>query len=862
MVNVGRKKYDVLVLFGLCTLAFTQPLLSLLSEYPEFFTSHKITDEQLWFFVVVVSFVLPLALSVLLVLAGLLSRRLKIGLMIVMLAFLSSVIALPFLNKLTFLTGLVILLGSVSIGIISAWHYAKKEQFRSTLAYLSIFTLVVPLIFIFSSGVRDIAFPAPIVLGEKDKEIRSIPVVFVIFDEFTVNSIVDINGEIDPVLYPNLAWFSNRSHWFANATTVADGTAYAVPAILSGQYAKRTQPTYQAYPTNIFTLLHGTHTFNAHESASKLCPPEFCPPIEKKRSNEQQLALILIDSFVLYAHIIFPSDFRQNLPDITQGWVNYLSPVNAPKTISEIPSDEGWLLGLILSYLEDDRAALWHRFLSAIPNTPQPSLNLIHILLPHLALEYLPSGKNYGRQVVRGLHEEKWGNDDWAVKQAWQRHLLQLSYTDKLLGALFKTLQNETLFEKSLIIVTADHGLSFKKGEMRRPISKQNYMDIMPVPLFIKLPNQTKGSVSQLNVETVDILPTIVEVLNISLPSPLEGVSVFNKDALNNRKEKTFFTFHDGERTIKFPSNIKGKKIVINDRIQLFGEQNNPDKLFSIGSDKHWVGKFTHELEIKEDKFYKVEINNQVTERYYAADSGSNFVSGTVFAVEAVADESNKKANKERKQKEIIRLALTVNGKVRAVTKIYLSDRDQEFAFLVPESAYKVDQNQVEVFRIIGTGSGELRRFFFEKPSSYSVSYDNGVAKGLVDENGNEFDIDQTSLMGFLDTIVESDHLFKFEGWAVDKNSGQPAHEVVLFVDGQFVTSAIPRYIRPDVAAAYQRPNYLSSGYRFYTEILNAQLLCEGRIQIFAVSGSSRHGIASNLSLPAAFRQMSFCTSR
>ena len=39
----------------------------------------------------------------------------------------------------------------------------------------------------------------------------------------------------------------------------------------------------------------------------------------------------------------------------------------------------------------------------------------------------------------------------------------------------------------------------------------------MSVPLFIKLPGQTEGRIDDRNVESVDILPTIADVLGISI---------------------------------------------------------------------------------------------------------------------------------------------------------------------------------------------------------------------------------------------------------------------------------------------------------------------------------------------------------
>ena len=63
-------------------------------------------------------------------------------------------------------------------------------------------------------------------------------------------------------------------------------------------------------------------------------------------------------------------------------------------------------------------------------------------------------------------------------------------------------------------MVTADHGVSFKKGQFdRRNVNRGNIDEITPVPLFIKEPGQKRGPVDDSIVETTDIAPTIADVL-------------------------------------------------------------------------------------------------------------------------------------------------------------------------------------------------------------------------------------------------------------------------------------------------------------------------------------------------------------
>ncbi|MFT7685196.1 MAG: hypothetical protein ACI9FB_000539 [Candidatus Azotimanducaceae bacterium] len=849
-------------LVSLATLAFSLPLLSLLGEYPEFFVSHKVEPEHLLVLVGLILFTLPFSLSLVLIFASLFGKRLRDFVQISMVIALAAIVLMPIFLKFSFLAVEMVFGFSAGLGIAFGFAYRKSGMLRSSLFTFCPLILILPLSFLLNPGIQDLAFPKTLSLGGAGKDILPVPVVMVIFDEFTINSVLNEKNLIDDTLYPNLYWFAQRSHWFRNATTVADGTAYAVPAILSGQYAQRTQPTYEAYPVNIFTLLQNSHTFNAHESASKLCPQGLCPPIVARQAFSQHVFVLGLDALILYAHIVVPKSYSGILPDISQGWTNFLAPQTATETsvaesgqkqiVQNQPSGQGWLLGLILSYLADDRAALWQQFLDSIPNTPQPSLNLIHILLPHVAFEYLPSGKNYGRQPIPGLRDEKWNDDDWAVKQAWQRHLLQLVYVDKLLGDLFETLRAEGLFEESLIILTADHGLSFKKGQSRRPVTEHNYMDILPVPLFVKLPQQNLGVVSDANVETVDILPTVVDLLNIPLSAPLEGYSVFDKEKLSKRDGKSIFTFSDGVRTLHYPSEISGKAQVISDRIDLFGGENDPNKLFAFGSDKHWVGQGLPP-KIPTVNNLILELKGRENQRVYEHLDGPNYVSGTLYKKNYDKNRSILDSGKDSRPP--VRLALAVNGEISAVTKTYQSPKAEsdDFSFLVPESAYQSGQNRIDVFVLKDDLKEESQLYGFKplKETVYTLTFTDDLDKGpmnnrLVDEDKNQFQVASASLFGFLDTVEVSLGLYRFDGWAADRDDNDAAYEVVLFLDGQYLSSAKPKIARPDVVAAYNNEAYLRVGYSLYAEMDSNQALCDGHLEIFAVS---TNGKASRLTI-------------
>ncbi|RQW78100.1 MAG: hypothetical protein EHM14_12860, partial [Methanothrix sp.] len=114
------------------------------------------------------------------------------------------------------------------------------------------------------------------------------------------------------------------------------------------------------------------------------------------------------------------------------------------------------------------------------------------------------------------------------VAQYYQRHLMQTEAVDAVIGTYVERLKKAGLYERCLVVVTADHGVSFSPGLPRREFTDETSAEIVRVPLVIKFPAGQPGvpgtitiagqMVSDRNAETVDIAPTVLDMLNLSEP--------------------------------------------------------------------------------------------------------------------------------------------------------------------------------------------------------------------------------------------------------------------------------------------------------------------------------------------------------
>ena len=111
------------------------------------------------------------------------------------------------------------------------------------------------------------------------------------------------------------------------------------------------------------------------------------------------------------------------------------------------------------------------------------------------------------------------------------RHLLQVGYTDHLVGELLERLKRTGLLERALIVVTADHGYSFRVGvDSRRFLSEDNVEEIAPVPLFVKAPGQMDGRKDDSLVANLDMVATVADLLGTTVGYPQDGRSAFSEE--------------------------------------------------------------------------------------------------------------------------------------------------------------------------------------------------------------------------------------------------------------------------------------------------------------------------------------------
>ena len=573
-------------LAALSAFALSQPIFDLLSQNPEFFAVRGSSNRDIVVFALALTVVPPLALLAVEALAGLVDRRLQLGLHLVFVAGLVGLFAVQALKKVDGLGTPLILALTALVMAVAVAGYLRLEPVRRVLTILAPASLLFLALFLFFSPVTKLLFPPDpqVAAAATGSSSGAPPIVFVILDEFPVTAVMDGNGKIDAVRYPNLAEFARDASWYRNATTVSFETVKAVPALLTGKRPEAgLLPVFADHPNNLFTLLRGKYRLNVHETYTHLCPRDVCRSTTEAFTG--RMKSLFADVGVLYAHMVAPPTYERRLPSVTTGWGDFLA-------------DDGE----DLRRRRGDKLPQWSRFVASLRSTPRPALNFLHTLLPHEPWEFLPSCRSNVFQAVRmhtpGLPpgDVRWQPDEWLVSQAHQRLLLQAQCVDALVGQLVQELRRLGEYESSLVVLASDHGVAVRPGQLRRhidPDSPTNLADVAFPLVLVKRPGQSEGEIVDRHVETIDLLPTVSEVAGVPITWQVDGRPL--SDERTERPEVQVLS-EDVLVTAPLESLVRERDALVERQIGFFGERGDQPGIFGIGPHPELIGQLVADV--------------------------------------------------------------------------------------------------------------------------------------------------------------------------------------------------------------------------------------------------------------------------
>lgn len=794
-------------LAALIAFAIAQPLYQVLGESPTFLVAHRATGADVWFLCLISLIVAPAGLLVLERAAGLAWRPAAIALRIVATFVLCTLFFCLMTRNVSWNDSATLSLGfAAAAGSLFTYLYETRGAIRDFLSICGLAAPVLAGLFLMSPGIRPMIWPEPATdlqsnpILKKHTDTPLAPIVMVVFDEFGTTALLDPDTlDIDSRRFPNFAALAERSTFFRRATTISPWTSTAVPTILTGRWplGNEAPPQVESYPQNLFTLLAPYYAMNVHEGLTRLCPNELCPV--KGPSAPERLGRMLADLAVVYGHVVLPTTLREHLPSVAHQWAGFAATDEGPPNVGRSESSNGHnFLSTATPQMKGDRAGVLEDFLKSVPRAGRPGISFIHVLLPHHPWVYLPSGHRYGSFRDHGrIHGSRWGDVPELVALSYQRYLLQIGFLDSFLGKLTASLQREGTWDESLVIVVADHGANFRSGQAFRPVTPESLDEVLPVPLFVKLPHQKAGKLDLRTVQLVDLLPTIVDAVGLESSVEFDGRSLLDPE-YTGRNPVRIFPQRERDSAMEIDPDVATAFGFLETKRRLF--EGAPDEWpFALSAEYDvLLGQPVDEVGIGPDVPNRAEIDGIDSLRQIAADVVHlpALLAATVTRIPGIEPPYP--------------VAVSINGIVRGVTKTTIEINESggpryaepRILMVLPEGFLTPGAKEVALWLI--SVEGEEAR-----PSLRRIPLSGGGAawirgpdsSGSLERDGKRWVIEDRAALGSLDAITQPDPTgpIIFSGWAIDAKRGAPVSEVVAFKGNVMVGSSIPSIPRTGV---------------------------------------------------------------
>lgn len=105
----------------------------------------------------------------------------------------------------------------------------------------------------------------------------------------------------------------------------------------------------------------------------------------------------------------------------------------------------------------------------------------------------------------------------------------EIRYVDSQIQRFMSRLKELDVYDNSLIIIASDHGEEFMEHGRLARHGHTLYNELLFVPLIIKFPKgKWGGTVINDPVESVDIMPTVLDFLETPSPKHIQGISLLN----------------------------------------------------------------------------------------------------------------------------------------------------------------------------------------------------------------------------------------------------------------------------------------------------------------------------------------------
>lgn len=199
----------------------------------------------------------------------------------------------------------------------------------------------------------------------------------------------------------------------------------------------------------------------------------------------------------------------------------------------------------------------------------------VHMIAPHILAERdkmarvlrkagkIPLSRGPVRKAFRslGILHSRWNRSGKPF------HVRQVQRVDEEITHLVQALKNLDLYEQTLIVIMSDHGDAFgEHGEIGH--RRYLYDTTLRVPLILKGLPEHKGRVVHFMVRSIDVAPTVYELLGLKAEAspgrkPLEGESLLPMIEANRTEDRVAYSETRLERSLENINDLQSHYIAL-----------------------------------------------------------------------------------------------------------------------------------------------------------------------------------------------------------------------------------------------------------------------------------------------------------